>query len=219
MAVSRPRGPTTSEQPMRPAPVPDPLDALTALSWLEAGNRRFVAGKSWRGGPTGRAEMSKPFAAVLHCTDLHLSPEVLFDQDDGMLYRIGSLGPRISPGSRLSLDYASNRLGVALVVVLTHAACGLLQADHVSPPPASTPLAAIIDLVHSARAEAAIRSDGSARAAAVSLAERQAQQLRSMVLGSRITVVAATVDADDQCVRFSMPTAHLGVRPDSHSRE
>jgi carbonic anhydrase len=112
---------------------PAPLEALTRLS---AGNARFATEQRNRSTMTSddaevRATTAKgqhPFAAVLTCADSRLSPELLFDQSVGDLFVVRNAGNIAEPIGEGSLEYAVEHLGVRLVVVLGHGACGAVKA-------------------------------------------------------------------------------------------
>lgn len=110
-----------------------PLDALLKLS---AGNARFAYGARARSARPGednerRIEVAKgqhPFAAILTCADSRLAPELIFDQSLGDLFVVRNAGNIAEPVGEGSLEYAVDHLGVQLIVVLGHSACGAVTA-------------------------------------------------------------------------------------------
>jgi carbonic anhydrase len=104
-----------------------------ALARLKEGNRRFIAGvRSER--PMSHAERSKlareqrPFAIVLGCSDSRVPAEIVFDQGLGELFVIRVAGNIVSPSQVGSVEFAAERFGTQLVVVLGHTQCGAIFA-------------------------------------------------------------------------------------------
>jgi len=69
-----------------------------------------------------------PKAAILACSDARVPPSVVFGQPAGSLFVIRIAGNTATPEVLASLDYAVERLGVDLVIVLGHSGCGAVQA-------------------------------------------------------------------------------------------
>lgn len=108
--------------------------ALHALERLREGNRRFAAGDSGlesrsarthRGDPASGQE---PFAAILGCSDSRVPVEIVFDQGLGDLFVIRVAGNVVAPSQIGSVEFAAERFGTRLVVVLGHSRCGAIQA-------------------------------------------------------------------------------------------
>ncbi|MFC4145083.1 carbonic anhydrase [Micromonospora mangrovi] len=89
---------------------------LAALAALRAGHRRYLAGTAT--GSPGPA----PTVAVFSCADPQPAAETLFPGVD--LYVVRTAGLAVGPSVLGSLEYAVDRLGVPLVVVLGHDRCG-----------------------------------------------------------------------------------------------
>lgn len=70
----------------------------------------------------------RPSVAVLSCSDARVPPSVIFDQPAGRLFVVRIAGNTASPAALASLDYAVDKLGVELVVVLGHTDCGAVAA-------------------------------------------------------------------------------------------
>jgi len=108
------------------------LTALDALDRLRAGNRRFVAQKPERQVPMGPAPNvdagQTPFAVVLGCSDSRVPVEIVFDQGMGDLFVIRVAGNIVAPSQIGSVEFAAERFGTPLVVVLGHTLCGAVQA-------------------------------------------------------------------------------------------
>jgi carbonic anhydrase len=109
------------------------VPAREALARLEEGNRRFVAdvqGQS-RSTPTRRVELvdgQAPFAIILGCSDSRVPAEIVFDQGLGDLFVIRVAGNIVAPSQVGSVEFAAERFGTRLVVVLGHSSCGAILA-------------------------------------------------------------------------------------------
>jgi len=108
--------------------------ALHALERLREGNRRFAAGDSGlesRSARTHRGDLAsgqEPFAAILGCSDSRVPVEIVFDQGLGDLFVIRVAGNVVAPSQIGSVEFAAERFGTRLVVVLGHSRCGAIQA-------------------------------------------------------------------------------------------
>jgi carbonic anhydrase len=109
---------------------------MTSTSWvrLREGNARWASGLSTADAGRGavrRAELTDsqaPFAAVLGCADSRVPAEILFDQGLGDLFVVRTAGHVVDSTALGSIEYAVGVLGVELVVVLGHEACGAVAA-------------------------------------------------------------------------------------------
>jgi carbonic anhydrase len=110
------------------------LSASEALERLRAGNARFVAGVRDDGTGVGQArryelrEAQAPFAVILGCSDSRAPAEILFDQGLGDLFVIRVAGNVVAPSQIGSVEFALERFGTRLVVVLGHTRCGAVGA-------------------------------------------------------------------------------------------
>lgn len=110
------------------------VTALEALDRLRDGNRRFVADAGGDGAATSRSRRNAlvagqaPFAIVLGCSDSRVPAELVFDQGLGDLFVIRVAGNIIAPSLVGSVEFAAERFGTRLVVVLGHSQCGAVQA-------------------------------------------------------------------------------------------
>jgi carbonic anhydrase len=110
-----------------------PKDGIEALQWLLDGNARFVAGTPRHEHQSGerRAELvggQQPWGIVLGCADSRVPPELIFDFGLGDLFVIRVAGNVVSDEEAGSIEYAVKHLGVRLVMVLGHEACGAVTA-------------------------------------------------------------------------------------------
>ncbi len=110
------------------------ISALGALERLEEGNRRFLEGVRSRetsASRTHRSELAagqEPFAIVLGCSDSRVPPEIVFDQGLGDLFVVRVAGNVVTPSQIGSVEFAAERFGTRLVVVLGHTKCGAVSA-------------------------------------------------------------------------------------------
>jgi carbonic anhydrase len=110
------------------------ISARAGLERLREGNRRFASGVLSRD-PLGlrmrRGEVAtsqEPFAAILGCSDSRVPVEIVFDQGLGDLFVIRVAGNIVAPSQIGSVEFAAERFGTRLVVVLGHSRCGAVQA-------------------------------------------------------------------------------------------
>jgi carbonic anhydrase len=109
------------------------ISARQALQRLREGNRRFVSNT---GGDTvatqaRRVELAaehEPFAIILGCSDARVPAEIVFDQGLGDLFVIRVAGNIVAPSQIGSIEFAAERFGTRLVVVLGHSQCGAVLA-------------------------------------------------------------------------------------------
>jgi carbonic anhydrase len=110
------------------------ISASDALERLRDGNRRFVAGEhtidELASGIRRMAVVSgqRPIATILGCSDSRVPVEVVFDQGVGDLFVIRVAGNIVAPSQVGSVEFAAERLGTRLVVVLGHTRCGAVTA-------------------------------------------------------------------------------------------
>ncbi|HTW74333.1 MAG TPA: carbonic anhydrase [Steroidobacteraceae bacterium] len=109
------------------------VPAAEALQRLRAGNRRFVAQAAGGEVAPGARTLQlgtdrRPFAIVLGCSDARVPAEIVFDQGLGDLFVIRVAGNIVSPSQIGSVEFAAERFGTRLVVVLGHSQCGAVAA-------------------------------------------------------------------------------------------
>ena len=110
------------------------IPALEALERLKEGNRRFAA--DVRRVETGVSRRRRdelvtgqtPFAVVLGCSDSRVPVEIVFDQGLGDLFVIRVAGNIIAASQVGSVEFAAERFGTRLVIVLGHSGCGAVEA-------------------------------------------------------------------------------------------
>ena len=110
------------------------ISASEALERLREGNRRFVSdvrGSAALVTQTRRSELAEgqePFAIILGCSDSRVPAEIVFDQGLGDLFVIRVAGNIVASSQIGSVEFAAERFGTPLVVVLGHSRCGAVLA-------------------------------------------------------------------------------------------
>lgn len=109
------------------------IRAREALERLREGNRRFVAGVRSLDATFDRTRHNglkgqEPFAVVLGCSDSRVPVEIIFDHGLGDLFVIRVAGNVVAASQIGSVEFAAERFGTRLVVVLGHTHCGAVQA-------------------------------------------------------------------------------------------
>jgi carbonic anhydrase len=108
------------------------MPAKEALERLREGNRRFASDRSERVVSSAQrsvlAARQNPFAIVLGCSDARVPAEIVFDQGLGDLFVIRVAGNIVAPSQVGSVEFAAERFGTRLVVVLGHSSCGAVLA-------------------------------------------------------------------------------------------
>jgi carbonic anhydrase len=110
------------------------ISAREALERLREGNRRFVSGTRSSDTLTDQTRRSQlaagqePFAIILGCSDSRVPAEIVFDQGLGDLFVIRVAGNIVAASQIGSVEFAAERFGTRLVVVLGHSQCGVVRA-------------------------------------------------------------------------------------------
>lgn len=110
-------------------------DLTPTAAWHEMleGNRRFVGGSPRHpnqdvGKRNELAEGQHPTATLFGCSDSRLAAEIIFDKGLGDLFVVRNAGQVVGESIVASLEYGVAVLGVPLIIVLAHDACGAVQA-------------------------------------------------------------------------------------------
>jgi carbonic anhydrase len=110
------------------------VPAREALTRLQEGNRRFASNVRGSGASLNHASRTElptgqePFAIILGCSDARVPAEIVFDQGLGDLFVIRVAGNIVAPSQVGSVEFAAERFGTRLVVVLGHSQCGAITA-------------------------------------------------------------------------------------------
>jgi carbonic anhydrase len=137
---------------------PDNLSARAALDRLLEGNRRYMQNvrsvDSMLSHSRRDTTTQRPIAIVLGCSDSRAPAEVVFDQGLGDLFVIRVAGNIVAPSQVGSVEFAAERFGTRLVVVMGHTGCGAIDAAIEAivrkQGPASRNLMSIVDRVRPA---------------------------------------------------------------------
>jgi carbonic anhydrase len=191
------------------------LPARDALARLIEGNRRYVQNvrsvdsmlshsrRDWQA-------PQRPIAIILGCSDSRAPAEVVFDQGLGDLFVIRVAGNIVAPSQVGSVEFAAERFGTRLVVVMGHSGCGAvdaaLEAIANKSAPASRNLLHIVDRVRAsieslaatelAHDPARLKREA-VRAnvrASVSHLRHSSAIIENLVLGDGLVVVGAELD-------------------------
>ena len=109
------------------------IDANTALLRLKEGNKKFRNGTTLIEVDEARrfdvVEKQSPFAIILGCSDSRVPLELIFCQGLGDLFVIRVAGNVATPSQIGSIEFAAEKFGTKLVVVLGHTSCGSLLRE------------------------------------------------------------------------------------------
>lgn len=200
------------------------ISSSEALARLREGNVRFVASirdPSASLDAERRARLAagqEPFAIVLGCSDSRVPAELVFDQGFGDLFVIRVAGNIVAPSQVGSVEFAAERFGTPLVVVLGHSQCGAIgatleQIKHPSPAPGRN-LRSIVDRIRPAieplvRLTGASESPGLVGIAVRANIRAAAEHLRTgseilerLIVAGRLRVVGAEYSLDSGIVDF-----------------
>ncbi|MBM3320268.1 MAG: carbonic anhydrase [Candidatus Eisenbacteria bacterium] len=200
------------------------VSAQEALERLREGNRRFVSGNRGAAAHIGSirwnalVEGQSPIAAVLACSDSRAPVEIVFDQGPGDLFVVRVAGNIAGPSQIGSIEFAAERFGTRLVVVLGHTRCGAVRETvetvRSRREPPSENLRAIIDRIRptvegllaeepgldpDALARRAVREN--VRASVLRL-RQGSSALRSMMKDDRLVVAGAVYSLETGAVDF-----------------
>jgi carbonic anhydrase len=110
------------------------ISAIEALDRLRQGNARFASGQRKRDALSSQDRRDEhlrgqaPFAVILGCSDSRAPVEIVFDQGLGDLFVIRVAGNIVAPSQVGSVEFAAERFGTRLVIVLGHSQCGAIEA-------------------------------------------------------------------------------------------
>jgi carbonic anhydrase len=200
-----------------PAHAPNAISGEAALHRLMEGNARYAANHAdhhdFDAGRVARSKAQYPIAAILGCADSRVGPEFIFDQGPGELFVVRVAGNVLTDSGAASLEYATQVLGVPLILVLGHSNCGAVSAaiksSEGSPPlPGHLPelIARITPAVTATQSVPAADRLSAAIAENVRLTERQtsttAPLLSAMVASGKIKVAGGVYDLASGKVRL-----------------
>lgn len=107
-------------------------NAEQALQMLKDGNARFVESlknpNATLLASNALTDVHEPYAIILGCSDARVPAEIVFDQSLGDLFVIRVAGNVVAPSQIGSVEFATEKFGTKLVVVLGHSHCGAVTA-------------------------------------------------------------------------------------------
>jgi carbonic anhydrase len=214
-------GSPTAPRRSTPAPTRDGKSALSpdqALDLLKQGNRDFLANRPYLADTSNsrRLELAKgqaPFVAYVSCSDSRVPPEVLFGRGLGEMFIVRNAGNTVDTVALGSIEFAVGVLGVPLVVVMGHEACGAVKAamDVVDknakfPGSIGTMIEPIIPAVLASRGRPGDRTEQAIRANVSRQVERLRAAAEPILLDpqreGRVKVIGAYYDLDTGRVDF-----------------
>jgi carbonic anhydrase len=109
------------------------IPAAEALARLKAGNGRYLQNVRSVDSMLSHSKRDieapqLPFAVVVGCSDSRAPAEIVFDQGLGDLFVIRVAGNIVAPSQIGSVEFAAERFGTQLVVVMGHTNCGAIAA-------------------------------------------------------------------------------------------
>lgn len=184
-----------------------------ALAWLREGNLRWQqrAIEQRDLAPDVPASTGQwPFAAILGCADSRVPPEAVFDVTAGNLFSVRNAGNVVDDDVLGSFEFAADRLGVSLIVVLGHTGCGAVRATQVSIDEGTLPgghVDSIVDHIAYAGSQLpeghteldAIRANISH---SLSILTGHSSRIGAAVESGRIALVSAVYDLDTRAIAF-----------------
>ena len=200
------------------------IDAGVVLQRLQQGNRRFARGEEDTS-ILSQAERRKsltggqnPSAIILGCSDSRVPLEIIFDQGLGDLFVIRVAGNIVAPSQIGSIEFAAERFGTPLVVVLGHSQCGAVCAtleELERPAESRSPnLSSIVDRIrpavetlldtelHNDRDELIAQAVHANIRAATNQLQHGSAILERLIAEGRLQVVGAHYELDTGLVEF-----------------
>jgi carbonic anhydrase len=110
------------------------LSAREAIARLMAGNKRYTQNVRSVDSLMSHSRRDlesipqRPFAIVLGCSDSRAPAEIVFDQGLGDLFVIRVAGNIVAPSQVGLVEFAAERFGTRLVLVMGHSSCGAIDA-------------------------------------------------------------------------------------------
>lgn len=201
--------------------MPANLSASDALARLVEGNQRFcsnVVSIDTLARQLRRdtfAKEQQPFAIVLGCSDSRAPAELVFDAGLGELFVIRVAGNVVSPSQIGSVEFAAERFGCRLVVVMGHTHCGAIDAtlDAVEGKlPPSTNLLSIVQRVRPAVETVREASAGAPREAIARNAVRANVRISAEHLRHGSPLLEALIQRDGlvvACAEYDVETGRV----------
>lgn len=192
--------------------VPSPMQALARL---KSGNAQFAtnpaAAVPGPGGIRSTDLDQRPYAAVVSCADTRTPTEVIFHASPGELFVVRVAGPVADKAVLGSLEYATERLDVPLIVLMGHEMCDVTKAALDTREPVSPNLGFLFKALRPADASSAAGT-GSVRAAVLDSLEdemntvfAESSSIRRQADEGKVALVGAYYESSTGRVHFSAP--------------
>lgn len=182
---------------------------------LARGNARFAADAATH--PHADAAQRQlvstgqlPFAVVLGCSDSRVAAELVFDRGLGDLFVVRTAGHALDTAVLGSVEFATETLGVPLLVVLGHDSCGAVSAAIKARQDGQVPGGFVRDIVErvttsvlAAEARGAVTQADVLREHVESTARQlleRSEAIRKAVDSGRLGVIGATYTLSDGVV-------------------
>jgi carbonic anhydrase len=185
------------------------LTASAALTRLREGNQRYTQNvrsvDSLLSHSRRDLTVQAPFAIILGCSDARAPAEIVFDQGLGDLFVIRVAGNIVAPSQIGSVEFAAERFGTRLVVIMGHTGCGAIGATLEAMErgdPASRNLLSIVSRIRpgleGVPRELAVRANVMASVKSL----RAGSPILEELAGDGLTVVGAELDLVTGVVEF-----------------
>jgi carbonic anhydrase len=188
-----------------------------AIARLQAGNDRFVSGKSvncdLRAQVKQTSTSQAPFAAIVGCMDSRVPPELVFDQRIGDVFCLRIAGNFANTDIVGSLEYATKVVGARAIVVLGHSDCGAVKGAidnvklgnltgtlaHIRPAVAATNAIGAANTSNGAFVQAVTETNAKMAAAALT---KRSPILQQLVASRQLRIASAVHDVATGRVSF-----------------
>jgi carbonic anhydrase len=125
-------GSASAKEEKKPPKPQNAVSSDASLELLIKGNKRYAEGESRRHDFKREREAlvggQNPYAGILSCADSRIAPEYAFDSGRGDLFVCRVAGNFANADIVASMEYAVAMLGMPLIMVLGHDACGAVDA-------------------------------------------------------------------------------------------
>ncbi|MBI5000893.1 MAG: carbonic anhydrase [Euryarchaeota archaeon] len=169
-----------------------------ALKTLMEGNARFVScsllQRDHAKARRATSASQSPHSVVVCCSDSRSPPELIFDQGIGDIFVVRSIGCALDELGLGSVQYALQKLGARLVLVLGHTGCGAVELA-LREANSQGPLASVVSKIHCAVGEGCVPGDAVARQTRATVCEIMALAKALRIEGVRALGAVYNLDS------------------------